>query len=332
MREITYRAALNEALAEELERDRRVLLLGADIGAYGGAFKVSAGLQERFGAQRVRDTPVSESTIVGMGTGAAMAGLRPVVEIMTINFALLAFDQLVNHAAAIRAMFGGQVRVPLVVRMPQGGGQRLGPQHSHAWEALFLHVPGLTVAVPSTPADAKGLLKSAIRSEDPVVLIEHEGLYGLRGDVPDGEHLTAFGRAAVRRTGSDVTIIGTSRMAHVALAAADVLAAEHAVRAEVIDPRTLRPLDLETLVASVRRTRRAVVVEEGWPDAGVSATLAARITEQAFEALAAPVARVTGAPVAMPYAAELEQAALPQVADVVAAALSTGAASARMEA
>lgn len=332
MREITYRAALNEALAEELERDRRVLLLGADIGAYGGAFKVTAGLQERFGAQRVRDTPVSESTIVGMGTGAAMTGLRPVVELMTINFALLAFDQLVNHAAAIRAMFGGQVRVPLVVRMPQGGGQRLGPQHSHAWEALFLHVPGLTLAVPSTPADAKGLLKSAIRSEDPVVLIEHEGLYGLRGEVPDGEHLTAFGRAAVRRTGSDVTIIGTSRMAHVALAAADVLAAEHAVRAEVVDPRTLRPLDLETLVASVRRTRRAVVVEEGWPDAGVSATLAARITEQAFDALAAPVARVTGAPVAMPYAAELEQAALPQVADVVAAALSTGAASARMQA
>src|SRR5205085_9271771 len=241
-----YREALNQALREEMRRDERVLLLGEDIGVFNGAFKVTAGLLDEFGEKRVRDTPISENTIVGMGVGAAMSGLRPVVELMTINFSLLAMDQIVNHAAHIHYMFGGQAKVTLVVRMPQGAGHQLGPTHSHCWEALFLHVPGLLVAVPSTAADAKGLLKSAIRDDNPVVFIEHEYLYGQRGDVPeDDDHLVNFGQARVTREGSDVTIVGISRMALTAERAAEKLAEEHDVEAEVIDPRTLRPLDLD---------------------------------------------------------------------------------------
>src|SRR5205809_1912631 len=244
MAEMRYREALGAALREELRRDERVILLGEDIGVFGGAFKVPAGLLEEFGERRVRDTPISENTIVGVGVGAAMTGLRPVVELMTINFALLAFDQIVNHAAHIHYMFGGQVKVPLVVRMPQGAGHQLGPTHSHCLEALFLHVPGLLVAVPSTAADAKGLLKAAIRDDNPVVFIEHEYLYGQRGEVPDDEDLLVdFGHAAVRREGSDVTIVGISRMAVTAERAARVLAEQHEIEAEVVDPRTLRPLD-----------------------------------------------------------------------------------------
>jgi pyruvate dehydrogenase E1 component beta subunit len=261
-----------------------------------------------------------------MGVGAAMTGLRPVVELMTVNFALLALDQVVNHAAAARAMFGGQVRVPLVLRMPQGGGRRLGPVHSHTWEALFLHVPGLLVAVPSMPADAKGLLKAAIRADDPVVVLEHEGLYGVRGPVADSDardDVVPFGRAIVRRAGSDVTIVGSSRMALVAWRAGEALARDHGIDAEVIDPRTLRPLDLDTIVDSVRRTGRCVVVEEGWPLGGVATTLASLITERAFDALAAPVRRVTGADVPMPYAATLELAATPDEAAVVRAVRET---------
>jgi pyruvate dehydrogenase E1 component beta subunit len=324
-RTLRYREALNEALREELRRDETVLLMGEDIGVYNGAFKVTEGLLAEFGDQRVRDTPISENTVVGMGVGAAMTGLRPIVEIMTINFSLLALDQIVNQAASIRYMFGGQVQVPLVIRTPQGGGGQLGPTHSHTWESLFLHVPGLHVAVPSTPADAKGLLKTAIRSDDPVVFIEHERLYGQRGEVPDEgeEHLVPFGQAAIRRAGDDVTLIGTSRMALTAWRAADQLAAEHGIQAEVVDPRTLRPLDLDTIVASVRKTNRCVVVEEGWPNGGVGATLAALIQEHAFEWLDAPVVRVTGADVPMPYAKSLERAAVPREADVVRAALST---------
>ncbi|QEC50647.1 alpha-ketoacid dehydrogenase subunit beta [Baekduia soli] len=322
---MTYREALNEALAEEMERDEGVILMGEDIGVFNGAFKVTEGLHARFGAARVRDTPIAENTIVGMGIGAAMSGLRPVVEIMTINFSLLAFDQIVNHAAQVRAMFGGQVSVPLVLRMPQGGGHRLGATHSHSWEALFWHVPGLIVAVPSTAADAKGLLKAAIRSDDPVVFIEHEHLYAQRGEVADtgADDVGELGRAAVRRSGDDVTLIGVSRMAGTALAAAETLAAEHGVQADVLDPRTLRPLDLGTILASVRRTNRCVVVEEGWPTGGVGATLAALVGEHAFDHLDAPVARVTGADVPMPYAAELERAAVPDAAAVVRAALGT---------
>jgi pyruvate dehydrogenase E1 component beta subunit len=249
-----------------------------------------------------------------------MTGLRPVVEIMTINFSLLAMDQIVNHAATIHYMFGGQVKVPLVVRMPQGAGHQLGPTHSHCFEALYLHVPGLLVAVPSTPADAKGLLKSAIRDDNPVVFIEHESLYGAKGEVPDDdEHLVPFGEAAVRREGEDVTIVGISRMAHVAEQAAAVLADEHEIEADVIDPRTLRPLDLDTILASVRKTNRVVVVEEGWPQGGVGATLAALVQEHAFDHLDAPVARVTGADLPVPYAKPLEQLAFPHEPQIVEA-------------
>jgi pyruvate dehydrogenase E1 component beta subunit len=320
MAEVRYREALNQALREEMERDEAVLVLGEDIGVFQGAFKVTEGLLEAYGERRVRDTPISENTIVGIGVGAAMTGLRPVVEIMTINFSLLAMDQIVNHAATIHYMFGGQVKVPLVVRMPQGAGHQLGPTHSHCFEALYLHVPGLLVAVPSTPADAKGLLKSAIRDDNPVVFIEHESLYGAKGEVPDDdEHLVPFGEAAVRREGEDVTIVGISRMAHVAEQAAAVLADEHEIEAEVIDPRTLRPLDLDTILASVRKTNRVVVVEEGWPQGGVGATLAALVQEHAFDHLDAPVARVTGADLPVPYAKPLEQLAFPHEPQIVEA-------------
>jgi pyruvate dehydrogenase E1 component beta subunit len=324
MAQMRYREALNAALREELTRDEQVVLMGEDIGVFGGAFKVTDGLLADFGEQRVRDTPISENTIVGVGVGAAMTGLRPVVELMTINFALLALDQIVNHAAHIHYMFGGQARVPLVVRMPQGAGHQLGPTHSHCLEAMFLHVPGLLVAVPATAADAKGLLKSAIRDENPVIFIEHESLYGVRGDVPDDEdHLVPFGRARVARDGTDVTIVGISRMARTAERAAETLASEHDVSAEVIDPRTLRPLDLDTILASVRQTNRCVIVEEGWPHGGVGANLAALVAEQAFDDLDAPVQRVTGADVPMPYSKPLEDIAYPHEPQVVRAALAT---------
>jgi pyruvate dehydrogenase E1 component beta subunit len=322
MSELRYREALNAALREELARDESVVLMGEDIGVFGGAFKVTDGLLAEFGEKRIRDTPISENTIVGIGVGAAMTGLRPVVELMTINFALLAFDQIVNHAAHIHYMFGGQARVPLVVRMPQGAGHQLGPTHSHCLEAMFLHVPGLLVAVPATAADAKGLLKSAIREENPVIFIEHESLYGVRGEVPEGEgELVPFGLARIAREGSDVTIVGVSRMAVTAERAAETLAGEHGVRAEVIDPRTLRPLDLETILASVRKTNHCVVVEEGWPHSGVGANLAALVSEQAFDHLDAPVQRVTGADVPMPYSKPLEDIAYPHEAQIVQAAL-----------
>ena len=323
MAQMRYREALNAALREELSRDERVFLMGEDIGVFGGAFKVTDGLLKEFGDQRVRDTPISENTIVGMGVGAAMAGLRPVVELMTINFALLAFDQIVNHAAHIHYMFGGQVRVPLVVRMPQGAGHQLGPTHSHCFEALYLQVPGLLVACPSTPSDAKGLLKSAIRDDNPVIFIEHESLYGIKGDVDGGGELLPFGEAAVRREGADVTIIGLLKMARVAVEAAETLASEHGVSAEVIDPRTLRPLDLDTILESVAKTNRVVIVEEGWPHGGVGANLSALIVEQAFDHLDAPPQRVTAADVHMPYSKRLEQAAIPHQEHIVSAALAT---------
>jgi pyruvate dehydrogenase E1 component beta subunit len=323
MPEMRYREALNQALREELEADERVFIMGEDIGVFQGAFKVTQGLLEDFGEKRVRDTPISENTIVGMGVGAAMAGLRPIVEIMTINFSLLALDQVVNCAASIRYMFGGQVTVPMVIRMPQGAGHQLGPTHSHSFEALYLHVPGLLVAVPSTPADAKGLLKAAIRDDNPVIFIEHESLYGKKGEVPENGDAMRFGEAAIRREGEDVTVVGISRMAHTAADAAETLADEHEIDAEVIDPRTLRPLDLDTILESVRKTNRAVIVEEGWPHGGVGANLAALIQEQAFDHLDAPVVRVTGADVPMPYSKPLEQAAFPHSEHVVQAALST---------
>jgi pyruvate dehydrogenase E1 component subunit beta len=323
---IRMREALNQALAEEMRRDEGVFVMGEDVGVFQGAFKVTEGLLDEFGERRVRDTPISENTIVGTGVGAAMAGLRPVVEIMTVNFSLLAMDQIVNHAAAIPYMFNGQVRVPMVIRMPGGGGHQLGPTHSHSFEALYLQIPGLLVACPSTPADAKALLKAAIRDDNPVIFIEHETLYGARGEVPengDGDGLLRFGEAAMRREGDDVTIVGILRMVEAAEKAAKTLASEHGVEADVIDPRTLRPLDLDTILASVRKTNRAVIVEEGWPHGGVGANLAALIQEQAFDYLDAPVQRVTGADVPMPYSKRMEQAAIPHAEHVVSAALAT---------
>jgi pyruvate dehydrogenase E1 component beta subunit len=324
MAELRMREALRDAMAEEMRADESVFVMGEDVAVFQGAFKVTEGLLDEFGERRVRDTPISENTIVGMGVGAAMNGLRPIVELMTVNFSLLALDQIVNHAAAIPYMFNGQAQVPMVIRMPGGGGHQLGPTHSHSFEALFLQVPGLLVACPSTPADGKGLLKAAIRDPNPVVFIEHESLYGTRGEVPDGDgEPLRFGEAAVRREGDDVTIVGVLKMAQVAGQAAEQLADEHGVEAEVIDPRTLRPLDLDTILASVRKTNRAVIVEEGWPHGGVGANLAALITEQAFDYLDAPVQRVTGADVHMPYSKRLEQAAIPHEEHVVSAALAT---------
>ena len=321
MTEMRYREALGRALREELLRDENVFLMGEDIGVFDGAFKVTEGLLEEFGDKRVKDTPISENSIVGMGVGSAMLGLRPVVELMTINFSLLAMDQIINHAAHIRYMFGGQISVPLVIRMPQGAGNQLGPTHSHCFEALYMHVPGLLVAVPSTPADAMGLLKSAIRDDNPVIFIEHETLYAEKGEVPDEEHLVPFGKAAIRREGTDLTIVGISRMARTAEKAAVVLEEEHGISAEVIDPRTLRPLDLDTILESVKKTNRLVVVEEGWPHGGVGANIAALVQEHGFDDLDGPVLRVTGVDVPMPYSKSLEQIAFPHVEQVVDGAL-----------
>jgi len=324
MAELRMREALRDAMAEEMRRDEGVFVMGEDVAVFQGAFKVTEGLIDEFGERRVRDTPISENTIVGAGVGAAMGGLRPIVELMTVNFSLLALDQIINHAAAIPYMFNGRVRVPLVIRMPGGGGHQLGPTHSHSLEAMYLQIPGLLVACPSTPADGKALLKAAIRDDNPVIFIEHESLYGVRGEVPDeGDHLLRFGEAAVRRTGSDVTIVGILKMAQVAERAAAELAEEHGIEAEVIDPRTLRPLDLDTILESVQKTNRAVIVEEGWPHGGVGANLSTLITEQAFDHLDAPVQRVTGADVPMPYSKRLEQAAIPHSENVVQAVLAT---------
>jgi pyruvate dehydrogenase E1 component beta subunit len=324
MATLRMREALRDAMAEEMRRDEAVFVMGEDVGVFRGAFKVTDGLLDEFGERRVRDTPISENTIVGAGVGAAMGGLRPVVELMTVNFALLAFDQIINHAAAIPYMFNGQTTVPMVIRMPGGGGHQLGPTHSHSFEAMFLQIPGVLVAAPSTPADGKGLLKAAIRDDNPVIFIEHETLYGARGEVPDDDdHVLDFGKAVIRREGTDVTIVGILRMAHVAQQAAKTLAAEHNVEAEVIDPRTLRPLDLDTILESVRKTNRLVIIEEGWPHGGVGANIATLVTEQAFDYLDAPPQRVTGADVPMPYSKRLEQSAIPHAEHVVSAALAT---------
>ena len=316
--QMTYRDALNQALREEMQRDDAVFLMGEDIGRFDGAFKVTRGLLDEFGEQRVVDTPITEAGFTGLGIGAAMTGLRPVIEIMTVNFALVAMDQIVSNASKIHYMFGGQATVPMVIRMPGGAGHQLSAQHSHSLEAMFTHVPGLKVVVPATPEDAKGLLKTAIRDDDPVIFLESEGLYGKKGPVGGEDDLVPFGQAVVRRPGRDCTVIAHSRMVWVALAAAEDLAAQ-GIDVEVIDPRTFRPLDLDTLAASVRRTSRAVVVDEGWPECGIAAGVAAHLYEACFDWLDAPVVRVNSADVPMPYARNLEQAAIPQAGDVVAA-------------
>jgi pyruvate dehydrogenase E1 component beta subunit len=320
MPEITYREALNDALREEMQRDASVFILGEDVGLYGGAFKVTEGLYAEFGEKRVIDMPIAEGLIVGAAIGAAMAGLRPVAELMTVNFALLAMDQIVNHAAKIRYMFGGKTKVPLVIRAPGGGGNQLGAQHSQSLESYFLHCPGLKVVMPSTPEDAKGLLKEAIREDDPIVFLEHEHLYNTRGEVPPGDYTIPIGKAAVRKKGTDLTIISYSNMALIAGEAAEQLVKE-GIQSELIDLRTLSPLDLATLVASVRKTNRAIIVEEDWKTGGVGAEVSTRIYEHAFSSLDAPIVRVAGKDTPMPYAKNLEQAAIPRVEDVIQAAI-----------
>lgn len=305
---ITYRDALNQALREEMQRDPSVFLMGEEVAVYQGAYKVSRGLLEEFGPTRVVDTPITELGFAGVGVGAAMVGLRPVIEFMTWNFALLAIDQVVNSAAKMRYMSGGQVGVPCVFRGPGGSALQLAAQHSQAFESWYAHIPGLIVVTPATPADAKGLLKSAIRNENPVVFIEGEMLYNTKGEVPDGEHLVPIGKAEVKRVGHDVTLICHSKTVSVALKSAEQLAAE-GIEAEVVDLRTIRPLDEAAVLESVAKTHRAVVVEEGWNFAGVGAQVVDVIQRQAFDELDAPVLRVTGADVPMPYNKHLEKAA-----------------------
>ncbi len=317
---LTYRDALNQALREEMQRDDRVFLMGEEVAEYNGAYKVSRGLLDEFGPRRVVDTPIAELGFAGIGVGAAMVGLRPVVEMMTWNFALLALDQIVNAAAKMRYMSGGQVGVPIVFRGPGGAALQLAAQHSQAFESWYAHIPGLKVVAPATPADAKGLLKSAIRDEDPVVFIEGEMLYNLTGEVPeDGDLLVPIGRADVKRAGSDVTLVCHSKTVAVATKAAEQLAAD-GVQAEVLDLRSIRPLDEAALLASVAKTHRCVVVEEGWAFAGVGAQVVDTIQREIFDELDAPVLRVTQADVPMPYNKHLERAAKADPAKVVAAA------------
>jgi pyruvate dehydrogenase E1 component beta subunit len=300
MATLTYRDALNHALREEMQRDDRVFLMGEEVAEYDGAYKVSRGLLKEFGPKRVVDTPIAELGFAGIGVGAAMVGLRPVIEMMTWNFALLAIDQIINSAAKMRYMSGGQIGVPIVFRGPGGSALQLGAQHSQAFESFYAHVPGLKVVMPATPADAKGLLKSAIRDEDPVVFIEGEMLYNIKGDVPEGEYVTPIGVADVKRPGRDATIICHSKTVGPALKAAEELAGA-GIEAEVIDLRTIRPLDERAILESVARTNRCVVAEEGWPFAGVGAQVVDLIQREVFDALDAPVLRVTGADVPMPY-------------------------------
>jgi len=319
MATITYRDALNQALREEMQRDPSVFLMGEEVGLYQGAYKVSRGLLEEFGAQRVVDTPIAELGFAGIGVGAAMGGLRPVIEFMTWNFAVLALDQIVNSAAKMLYMSGGQIPIPIVFRGPNGAALQLGSQHSQAWEAWLAHIPGLKVVAPATPRDAKGLLKSAIRDNNPVVVLEGEMLYNTKGEVPDDELLIPIGEADIKRPGDDVTLICHSKTVTVALKAAEQLAAQD-VSAEVLDLRSLRPIDEAAILASVTRTHRAVVVEEGWPHGGIGAQVVDIIQRDAFDQLDAPIPRVTQADVPMPYNRQLERLAKPSAEKVVAAA------------
>ena len=316
---LTYRDALNQALREEMQRDVDVFLMGEEVGVYQGAYKVSRGLLEEFGPKRVVDTPIAELGFAGIGVGAAMAGLRPVIEFMTWNFAVLALDQIVNSAAKMLYMSGGQLKMPIVFRGPNGAALQLGSQHSQAWESWLAHIPGLKVVAPATPADAKGLLKAAIRDDNPVIVLEGEMLYNTKGDVPEGEHVVPIGRAEVKREGTDVTVICHSKTVTVALKAAEQLQ-EQNVSAEVLDLRSLRPMDEPAILASIAKTNRAVVVEEGWPHCGVGAQVVDIIQRDAFDQLDAPVQRVTQADVPMAYNKHLERAAKASPEKVVAAA------------
>ena len=317
MTRMTVREAISQALREEMYRDERVFLMGEEIGKWGGTYAVTRGFLDEFGEKRVKDTPIAEGVIAGAAVGAAIAGLRPVAEIMTINFAFLAMDQIVNHAAKIHYMFNGQMRVPMVLRTVGGGGRQLGATHSQTPDAIWAHFPGLKVVAPGTPADAKGLLKSAIRDDDPVFFIEHATLYQVKGEVPDNEDfLVPIGVSDVKRPGKDVTIVSYSKMLQVSLEAAEKMAQE-GIEAEVIDLRTLRPLDTRPIIESLKKTNRLVVVEEGWRAYGVGAEIAARVGELAFDYLDAPIRRVAQAEVPLPYNRRLEQMALPQVPDII---------------
>jgi len=320
MAHITYREAISQALREEMHRDERVFIMGEEVGTWGGSYAVTRGFLAEFGEKRVRDTPIAESAIVGAATGAALAGLRPVAELMTINFALLAMDQIINHTSKLHYMFNGQFTVPIVIRTVGGGGRQLGATHSQTLDVIFAYFPGLKVVAPGTPADAKGLLKSAIRDDDPVFFIEHATLYSVRGEVPDDEEfLVPIGISDVKREGKDVTLVSYSKMIQVTLEAADKLA-QQGVEAEVIDLRSLRPLDMRPVLQSVKKTNRLVVIEEGWRSFGVGAEVSCRVAELAFDDLDAPIRRVAQAEVPLPYNRRLEQMALPQVEDVIKAA------------
>lgn len=320
MRTITYREALREAMHEEMQRDDRVIVIGEDIDSYGGTYAVTKGLAEEFGRERVRDTPLAEEVIVGAAIGAAMAGMRPVAELMTMNFSLLASDQIVNAAAKVRYMFGGQTSVPLVIRMPAGGGAQRGAQHSQTLESWYAHVPGLKVVMPATPYDAKGMLKQAIRDPDTVLFIEHELLYGVKGEVPDlgVEYTVPLNRGEIKREGRDVSLITFSRAVYLCLQAAEALASE-GIEAEVVDMRCIRPVDLDLALESIKKTNHAVVVEEGWKFFGTGQGLAALIYEYGFDDLDAPIGHVAGADAPTPYSKHLERAAFPNRDEIVEA-------------
>jgi pyruvate dehydrogenase E1 component beta subunit len=316
---ITMREALNQALREEMKRDQNVFILGEEVGAYQGAYKITQGLVQEFGEWRVRDTPIAEEAIAGIACGAAFIGLRPIAEMMTFNFALLALDIIVNHAAKYRYMSGGQMRCPMVMRGPSGAAAQVAAQHSQAFESWYTNVPGLVVVMPSTPKDAKGLLKAAIRDDNPVIFMENEVLYNIKGEVPDEDYFIPLGSTDIKRPGKDLTIVAWSRSLVTAMEAAKRLAAD-GIEAEVVDPRTLRPLDDEPIFQSVRKTNRCVVVEEGWRVAGFGAEIADRVQRECFDSLDAPVLRVTSADVPMPYAKTLEKAYLPQPEKIIEAA------------
>ena len=318
MATISYREALNQAIREEMELDERVFLMGEEVGYYQGAYKVSQGLLQRFSERRVIDAPIAEMGFAGVGIGAAMVGLRPIIEFMTFNFSLVAIDQIVNNAAKIYQMSAGQFPIPIVFRGPGGPAVQVASQHSQALESLYAHVPGLKVVMPATPADAKGLLKSAVRDDNPVIFIEGETLYNTTGEVPDEDYLIPIGKGEVKRPGGHVTLVAWSAMVPVCMAAADKLAAD-GIEAEVVDPRTLRPLDDQVILESVRKTGRCVIVEIGWPMAGYGAEIAYRVQRECLDQLDAPVERVTSDDVPMPYALNLERQVIPQVDDVIAA-------------
>ncbi len=318
MARITMREAISQALWEEMERDPKVFILGEEVGVWGGTYAVTKGFYDHFGADRVRDTPIAEAAIIGGAIGAALTGLRPVAELMTINFAFSAFDHIVNQAAKMHMMFGGQMVLPLVIRAVGGGGRQLGATHSQTPDAIFAHFPGLKVVAPGTPADAKGLLKAAIRSQDPILFIEHATLYQTRGEVPEGDYIVPIGKSTVARPGKDVTIVTYSKMLEISLKAAEALAKE-GIEAEIVDLRSLRPLDMDPVIESFKKTNRAVVVEEGWKSFGVGSEIAARIYEEAFDYVDAPVKRVAQTEVPLPYNHTLEQMMLPKVEDVISA-------------